>query len=220
MSDERTSTTSGRRRPGGRGAVLFAALVLSAVAASAAASAALSQEAPDPLEQQMEAEIEAMVDAGIPPDHPKVEMLEEELAELEEAGDAGAPAEPGVDVEAMIEEAEEAEAREEAGVAPAEPVWDSGEVLCEVVPGILGPDEIAGARCASVPQPDGTTRYVAVAPDGTVRTVAFGHDGDVRRLADVAVDAAVGPDTALAATPEGHLAVAPPGQAPATVDLP
>src|SRR5690606_915211 len=79
--------------------------------------------------------------------------------------------------EAMIEEAEEAEAREEAGVAPAEPAWESGEVLCEVVPGILGPDEIAGARCASVPQPDGTTRYVAVAPDGTVPTVAFGHAG-------------------------------------------
>jgi len=219
MSDERTSTTSGRRRPRGRGAVLFAALVLSAVAASAAASAALSQEAPDPLEQQMEAEIEAMVDAGIPPDHPKVEMLEEELAELEEGGDADPPPEPGVDVEEMIEEAEEAEAREDAGLA-AEPAWESGEVLCEVVPGALGPDEIAGARCASVPQPDGTNRYVALGPDGTARTVAFGHDGQVRRLADVAVGAPVGPDAALTATAEGHLAVAPPGQAPRTVDLP
>ncbi len=229
--------TPARARPP-RGAVLAAALVLTAVAASAAASAALSEEAPVPLEDEMRGEIDAMVDGGMSPDDPKVEMLEEQLAELEEGADASPPPEPGVDVEALLDEAQANEAAEDAGVAarsagpagaatasgdePAageEPAWDSGAVQCEVVPGLLGPDEIAGARCVGVPQPDGTSRYVAIGADGTARTVAFGHDGQVERLDDTTIGGPLAPDAAVAATPEGDLVVTPPGQAATTVDL-
>ena len=223
-----------RRRPR-RGAVLAATLVLSAVAASAAASAALSEEAPVPLENEMRAEIDGMVEAGVDPDDPKVEMLEESLEELEDGADADPPAERGVDVEALLDEAAEDEAAEDAGVATrsadpgavaadgsrddGETAWENGEIVCEVVPGQLGPEEIAGARCVSAPQPDGTSRYVAIGPDGTVRTVAFGHDGRVERLADSAVGAPVPGAAALATTPAGDLVVTPPGQAPRPVDL-
>jgi hypothetical protein len=232
------ASTSPHRR---RGAVLAAALLLTAVAASAAASAALSEEAPVPLEGEMQAEIDAMLDSGIAPDDPKVEMLEEQLAELEAGADADPPPEPGVDVEALLEEAQADEAAEDAGVAtrssgPAgsaaadatagrggddgdEPAWESGTVQCEVIPGLLGADEIAGARCVSVPQPDGTSQYAAIGADGSVRTVAFGHDGRVQRLDDVAIGAPLAPGTATAATPEGDLVVTPPGQAAHTVDL-
>lgn len=229
MTDERRTS----RR--GRGPLLGAALLFTAVVASAAASASLSEEAPVPAEEEMQAEIDAMVDAGMSPDDPKVEMLEQELDELEAGGDQAPPPEPGVDVEALLEQAEAAEAAEDAGIAtrsagPAgaapgdgspggAPAWESGEVMCEVVPGQLGPEEIDGARCISVPQPDGTSRYVALGADGTVRTVAFGHDGAVRRLPDVAVGAPVGGRAAAAPTPEGDLVVTPPGRQPVTVDL-
>lgn len=236
MTDDRhTSSASPSPRPRPRrGAILTATLVLSAVAASAAASAALSEEAPVPLENDLQAEIDGMVESGIDPDDPKVEMLEESLEQLEEGADADLPPEPGVDVEALLEEAEAEEAAEGAitprsgdpGAAAADgsrngenPAWESGEIMCEVVPGMLGPEEIAGARCASVPQPDGTSRYVAIGADGTVRTVAFGHDGQVERLADTAVGARVAPDAAVAPTPEGDLVVTPAGQAPRPVDL-
>jgi hypothetical protein len=66
-----------------------------------------------------------------------------------------------------------------------------------VVPGLLGPEEIAGAQCVSVPQPDGTSRCVAIGPDGTLRSVAFGHDGDVRRLDDTALGAPLAIGTTL-----------------------
>lgn len=234
MTDDRHTTSPSRSRRPRRGAVLTAALVLSAVAASAAASAALSEEAPVPLEDELQAEIDGMVDSGVAPDDPKVEMLEESLEQLEEAADADPPPEPGVDVEALLEEAEAAEAAEgtitprsgdsgpvasDGSRAAGSPAWESGEIMCEVVPGMLGPDEIAGARCASVPQPDGTSRYVAIGADGTVRTVAFGHDGHVQRLPDTAVGAPVAPDAAVAPTPEGDVVVTPPGQAPRPVDL-
>jgi hypothetical protein len=209
-------------------------LVLSAVAASAAASAALSEEAPVPLEDELQAEIDGMVESGVAPDDPKVEMLEESLEQLEEGADADPPPEPGVDVEALLEEAEAAEAAEgtitprsgdpgavasDGSRAADSPAWESGEIMCEVVPGMLGPDEIAGARCASVPQPDGTSRYVAIGADGTVRTVDFGHDGQVQRLPDTTVGVPVAPDAAVAPTPEGDMVVTPPGQAPRPVDL-
>lgn len=218
-----------------RGALLTATLVLSAVAASAAASAALSEEAPVPLEDEMRSEIDGMIESGVDADDPKVEMLEESLDQLEEGADVDAPGEPGVDVEALLEEAEAAEAAEGAIIQPRssdhgavaadggsdadDPAWQSGEVVCEPIPGMLGVDEVAGARCASVPQPDGTSRYVSVGPDGTVRTVAFGHDGRVERLADTTVGTPVTPDAAVAPTPEGDLVVTPPGQAPHPVDL-
>jgi hypothetical protein len=184
---------------------------------------------PVPLEADMQAEIDAMIDSGVPPDHPKVEMLEEALAELEAGGDATPPPEPGVDIAATLEAAEAEKAAEASGSASrsaaadagtgGEPAWESGVVECEVVPGLLGPDEIAGAQCVSVPQPDGTSRYEAIGPDGTLRSVAFGHDGDVRRLDDTALGAPLAPGTVAEPTPAGDMVVTPAGQAPATVDL-
>lgn len=232
-----TPTGPGRSRR--RGAVLTAALVLSAVAASAAGSAALSEEAPVPLEQQMESEIDAMVDGGMSPDDPKVEMLEEQLDELEDGADADAPTDPGAaQVDDLLEQAEAEEASEDAAIAsrsagpetapgdgaggaaaPGGAEWDSGEILCEPIPGLLAADEIAGARCIGVPQPDGTSRYMALLPDGTARTVAFGHDGQVQRLPDTSVGVPVTPETRATPTPQGDLTVTPPGAAARTVDV-
>jgi|RhiMethySRZTD1v2_1073278.scaffolds.fasta_scaffold18161_7 hypothetical protein len=217
----------------GRGPLLAAALVLTAVAASAAASAALSEPPEPPAADRMREEIDDMVASGVPADDPKVEMLEEAAADLEGA-DTSPPRDPGAaGVGERIAAAEAADAAGQEGVAPSAapadgarttgaapaPAWESGPVLCEVVPGQLGADEIAGALCASVPQPDGTDRYVAVTPDGTVRTVLFGADG-VRRLGDVSAGTPVPAGSSAQATPDGHLALSPAGAAPVTVDLP
>jgi hypothetical protein len=225
MTDRSPDTTSPRatRR---RLPVLATGLLLTAVGASAAASAALSEEPPTPLETQMRDEIDAMVDAGMSPDDPKVQMLEDALDGLEAGADRDAPPEPGVDVGALLEESRAAEAAEDARVqtrgddpSAAAPAWDSGAVMCEVVPGLLDAGEIAGAQCASVPQPDGTSRYVAIGADGVARVVVFGHDGDVRRADDVPLGAPVAAGAALTPTPQGGLVVTPPGGAAVDVDL-
>ena len=93
-------------------------------------------------------------------------------------------------------------------------------MLCEPVQGLLGADELAGATCLSIPQPDGTSRFVAVAPDGVVRTVHFGNDGAVDRLDDTHLGGPPAPDARLAPTPEGDVQLAPPGAAPTVVDVP
>ena len=216
-----------------RGPVLAAALLLTAVTASGAASAALTEPPDPPPAQQLREEIDAMVAAGVPEDDPKVEMLEAVADDLADA-DPTPPRDPGAagvaDKIAAAEAVDAAGDRAATPAAPAEgarpgapaaaPAWQSGPVLCEVVPGQLGPDEVAGAVCASVPQPDGTARYVAVAPDGIVRTVLFAGDGQVHRLADVPAGTAVTAGWALGVTPEGHLTIAPPGLRARTVDLP
>ena len=225
-----------RRRPRrpitGRGTVALTLLALGAVAASAAAGAALTEPPPTPVEQQLADEIEGMVDAGLPADHPKVEMVEEMLQALEEGAADPAPSEPGADVAALLAEAETEDARQaeaerrvaaDAGGRVADPAaagWESGTVACEPLPGLLTVDELAGARCLSVPQPDGTTRYVAVSPGGVVRMVRFGNDGDVGRLPDTLLPGRADPGTALVPTPAGDLQVTPPGGPAATVDLP
>jgi hypothetical protein len=215
----------------GRGPVLFAALALTAVAASAAASAALSEPPEVPAAEQMRDEIEDMLASGVSPRDPKVRMLQREVAEIEAGATASPPPDPEADVSGLIAEARSKDAAEDAGhsrtasvAAGAAPdgavsAWESGVVECEAVPRLLSADEIAGATCVSVPQPDGTSRYVAVAPDGTARIVAFGHDGAVRRVADASVGAAVG-SALVEATPDGDLLVTPPGGAAVTVDLP
>lgn len=220
-----------RRQATGRGTVALAVLALGAVAASAAAGAALTEPAPTPVEQQLADEIDGMVDAGLPRDHPKVEMAEEMLAALEEGSADPGPGEPGVDVAALLAEAEtedarrdEAERRADAGAGarsadPAAAGWESGTIACEPLPGLLTVDELAGARCLGVPQPDGTARYVAVSPGGVVRTVRFGNDGEVGRLPDTRLPGPADPAAALAPTPAGDLRVAPPGGPAATVDL-
>jgi hypothetical protein len=204
-----------------RGSALLAAVVLAAVAASAAASASLSQPAPVPAEQQLQAEIDGMIAAGLDPHHPKVEMLREDLAALRSGATAPTPEELGVDPGAVVDAARAAESADGAPdrAAAAEPTWDSGPVECEVVPGLLGPDEVAGAACVSVPQPDGTSRYLAIAADGTVRAVLFGPDGQIRRLTDFSLAAPAAPDATFTPTAEGDLEVAPPGQAPTVVDV-
>lgn len=212
MRPRGVAPTASRRDGPGRGAVLLAALALAAVAASAAAGAALSEPAPTAVEQQLRAEIEGMVDAGVPRDDPKVALVEEQLADVEAGDGARGPTEPGVDVGALLAEAR----AEPAGGTP----WQSGAVLCEPVPDLLSADDVADATCLSVPQPDGTGRYVAIAPDGVVRTVRFGNDGDVRRLPDRRVPGRPAPGAAMSPTPQGDLRVTPPGGATATVDLP
>lgn len=216
----------------GRGPVLFAALALTAVAASAAASAALSEPPPhSPAAERMRDEIEAMVEGGVSPRDPKVRMLEREVAEMEAGATASPPPDPQGDVSGLIAAARAEDAAEDAGDSRTSSVaagaahdadtsaWESGVVQCEAVPGLLSADDIAGATCASVPQPDGTNRYVAVAPDGTVRVVAFGHDGAVRRVADASVGVGVPAPAVAEATPAGDLLVTPPGGAARTVDL-
>ena len=205
------------RVPRIRGPVLGAALALTAVAGSAAASAALSEPPEPPPAQRMRDEIDDMIAAGVPEDDPKVEMLEEAVEELEGA-DASPPRDPGAaDVADQIAAAE---AGRGAGARPGGPTWQSGPVLCEVVPGHLDADEIAGAACATVPQPDGTARYVAVSPNGTVHSVLFAGNGQVRRLDDVRAGAPVPPGSSTGATPAGHLTITPPGRPQLTVDLP
>jgi hypothetical protein len=221
--------TGGRRRH--RGALLAAALVLTAVGASAAASAALSEPVPTPAEEQLQEQIEGMVAAGMPADHPKVVLLQEQLDQLRAGASAEAPPEPGIDVAAALEEAEAEATAEDAGTTardavPAgdaatveEPAWESGTVECEPVPGLLGAAEVAEAVCVSVPQPDGTNRYVAVGRDGTVRSVLFGPDGVVRRLADTTVGRPVPWGSTAEPTRQGDLVVAPPGGTSLTLDV-
>jgi hypothetical protein len=212
MSDAQHSAPRQRSRGRRRSTALLAALVLTAVAASAAASAALSQESgPTRLEADLQDEIDAMIASGIPADHPKVRMLEESLAALEAGADAPAKRDRGADVGGLLAEAEAADdagARVAAAAAAAgAPLWESGTVECEPVPGLLAADEIAGAVCVSVPQPDGTNRYVAVGADGVARTVLFGADGLVQRLADTPLPAPPAPGETLTPTLDGDLQV-------------
>ncbi len=187
-----------------------------------------------------------MVASGVPDDDPKVELLEDQLTDLRNGSRANPPKEPGVDLEELVDDANAAETADAQGdataaatgrVAPqahAGPAssssssssggaitdWQSGPVECEPVPQMLSAAEIAGASCTSVPQPDGSSRYVAVAGDSTVRTVAFGNDGQVRRTPDRKLPVRVTPGaTTLAPTAAGDLQVSVRGRAPVTVDV-
>jgi hypothetical protein len=235
MDPDTTSPTPQQPTGGGRhrrrGAVLAAALVLTAVGASAAASAALSEPAPTPIEEQLQAQIDGMVAGGMAADDPKVRLLQEQLDQLRAGASAEAPPEPGVDIAAVLEEAEAERVAEDTGTAaraavPAgdaattdEPAWESGSVECEPVPGLLSAADVADALCVGVPQPDGTSRFVAVGRDGTVRSVLFGPDGMVRRLDDTSVGGPVPRGSTAEPTPQGDLVVAPAGGAPVTVDV-
>ena len=227
MSEKAPRQRAGRSsRTRLRGPVLFAAVMVAAVTASAAASAALSgssSSAPAALEQQLQDEIDALRAAGLPADHPKVRMMQESLDQLRAPVPAGPRRDPRGDVGALLAESEAQRADPAAAMAEAaaegEPLWESGTVDCEPVPGLLTAAEVTGATCVGVPQPDGTSRYVALGADGVARTVLFGVDGQVRRLPDTQVAANLAPGTAVTPTPEGDLQVAPPGQQPTVVDL-
>jgi hypothetical protein len=208
-----------------RGSVVFAAVILAAVGASAAASATLSSSSstPTPLEQQLQEEIDALRASGLPAGHPKVQSLQRSLDQLRAPVPAHPRRDPRGDVGALLSEAREQQADPRAAAAEAaaagEPLWESGTVDCEPVPGLLSAAEVAGATCVSVPQPDGTSRYVALGADGVARTVMFGTDGQVQRLRDTQVPTGLAPGTAVTPTPEGDLQLAPPGRQPTVVDV-
>jgi hypothetical protein len=204
----RRSGLSGHRRLA-LGAAVVASIGLTAVGV---AGAARRQPAPTEAERQIQREIDAMTDSGIPANHPKVELLEDQRDELRRGARASPPEEPGVDLGQRVADAEAA--------VKTGPAWQSGTVDCEPVPQILTADEVAGAICVSVPQPDGSTRYVAVGGDGVVRTVSFGADGEVGRGPNRQVPGGVVPgDTAVAPTDGGDIRVTVRGKAPVTVDV-
>jgi len=113
----------------------------------------------------LQAELDAMAAAGLPADDPKVAMLRDDLASFERGMHTVAPVEPAVDP-----------ATRDVGVAD-EASLDNGLVECEPLPGLLTADDVAGARCSSLLQPDGSSLYVAERPDGTRSTVRFAADG-------------------------------------------
>jgi hypothetical protein len=224
---------------------LAAAMVASiGLTVAGVAGASRRQPAPTEMERQVQGEIDAMIESGVPEDDPKVEMLEDQVDELRRSDRADPPREPGVDLRQRVADARAAEraadrARDQAGRAgagsaasadvagqvtaagvPTGPAWQRGTVECEPVPQALTADEVAGAICVSVPQPDGSTRYVAVGRDGVVRTVAFGADGKVGRGPDRRVPGGVTPGaTSVGPTPAGDIRVVAQGKAPVTVDV-
>jgi hypothetical protein len=222
------------------GAAVVASIGLTAVGV---AGATRRQPAPTEAERQVRGEIAAMIDSGVPADDPKVEMLEAQADELRRSTRADPTPEPGVDLGRLVADAKAAEqaaarARDRAvrtragsaasaGIAgqattagvPTGPAWQSGTVECEPVPQILTAREVAGATCVGVPQPDGSTRYVAVGRDGVVRTVAFGPDGRVSRGPDRRLPGGAAPGATVAPTDAGDIRVTVGGRAPLTVDL-
>jgi hypothetical protein len=222
------------------GAAVVASIGLTAVGV---AGATRQQPAPTEAERQVRREIAAMIDSGVPADDPKVEMLEAQADELRRSTRANPPEEPGVDLGRRVADAKAAEraadrardraVRTRAGSAAAAgiagqattggvlagPAWQSGTVECEPLPQILTAREVAGATCLGVPQPDGSTRYVAVGRDGVVRTVAFAPDGQVRRGPDRRMPGGATPGATLAPTDAGDIRVTVGGRAPVTVDV-
>lgn len=203
-----------------------AAGVCLVVSLGGAAGAALDDPTPPPIADRLEREAEAMVDAGVPANDPKVEMLEAEAEAIADGAGATTPKEPGVDL-AHTPEAKVATSGSPAAMDRVEAVesaegkspWDLGRVDCEPIPPTnLTAAEIAGATCLSLPQPDGTARYVAITPDGTVRVVRFAAGGAVDRLPDRRLPAPPARGTAFAGTTAGDLGVTLAGES-ITVDV-
>jgi hypothetical protein len=168
----------GRRRPRpAAAAVASAGLVVAlAVAGAAAAASGGGDNGPPGAVTELRREVADMRHAGLPADHPKVRLLEREIAELEDDTTATSIADPGRGGDPGDAGDQDAGTDVEA---------ESGMVECEPVPLALNDREAdAAVACASVPQPDGTSRYLALEPDGTVHVVEFGHGGHVRRLPD------------------------------------
>jgi hypothetical protein len=169
-------------------AILAGAALAVIVAGSASASPGQSSDPPPPgAAVELQQEIDAMRAAGLPADHPKVEMLQREVEALVAGTDAAPVPDPqanglgGARGEAATpEQAVRLEDQIDAGDGA-----ESGTVDCEPVPQALTAAEVGSASsCLSVPQPDGTSRYLAVEPSGQVHVVQFGDDGHVERLPD------------------------------------
>ena len=181
-------------------AVVVAAVALAGVLGWTARDPASGGETEPPPVAALRGEVDAMVASGVPEDHPKVEMLNEEADALAERwGEEGAP-EPGVDLEAEAARGALASSPDEAERQSAEVGTDlparTATVDCEPIPHLLTPEEVAGARCMTVPQPDGSSLFVAVAPTGDVRTVGFRPGGEVARMADTRLPFGAEPATA------------------------
>lgn len=187
------------------------------------AGAARREPPPTEAERQIRGEIDAMLDSGVPENDPKVVLLEDQAEELRRSNRSNPPREPGIDLGRRVADARASEGvagrATAAGVATG-PAWQSGAVECEPLPGILTAAEVAGATCLGVPQPDGSSRYVAVGRDGIVRTVAFGSDGTVGRGPDRRVPGGLAPGVAtMRPTAAGDIRVTVDGRAPVTIDV-
>jgi hypothetical protein len=227
----RSSTAIARRGLSGRHRLGLAAAVVATIGLTAVGVAGANggQPGPSDAERQIQDQIDAMVDSGIHEDDPKVELLEDQLEELRRGTRADPPPEPGVDLADRVADAQAADkatdngagrAQATTGGVPTGPAWQSGTVECEPVPQLLTAEELAGAICVSVPQPDGSSRYVAVGRDGMVRTVAFAADGKVTRSPDRRVPGGVAAGTTtVAPTDAGDIHVTVRGRAPVTVDV-
>jgi hypothetical protein len=177
----------GRPRPVAAAVAAAGLAVALAVAGAAGASSGGVDDRPSGAIAELRREVDAMRAAGLPADHPKVRLLEREIAALEDDTAATSVPDPGRGAPGAGGQATtpgQAARLEEQGDAGTDDA-ESGMVECEPVPLALSAREADNAvACASVPQPDGTARYLAVEPDGTVHVVAFGHGGHVRRLPD------------------------------------
>jgi hypothetical protein len=171
--------------------ILAGAALAVVIAGSASASPGQSSDpAPPGAVVELQQEIDAMRAAGLPADHPKVEMLQREVDALVAGTDATPVPDPGAGgpsaargQAATPEQAVRLEEQIDAGDEGDDA--ESGTVECEPVPQALTAAEVASASsCLSVPQPDGTSRYLAVEPSGQVHVVRFGDDGHVERLPD------------------------------------
>lgn len=206
------------------GVVAAALAVAGLFALGAHEPATADDEVIPPPVQQLRDEVDAMVDAGVPEDDPKVEMLTEEADDLASDWGRAGRAEPGVDLRAGAGRGGAASTPDEAirradAIGAEEPAV-SGAVECEPIPQRLEAVEVAGARCVSVPQADGSSRYVAVTPSGEVHTVTFGEGGEVQRLPDTTVPpAAVGPDVEVVPSASGDIELRRGAQAVGTVDV-
>ena len=205
----RAAGASGRQAT----AVVVAAVALAGVLGWAARDPASGDRTEPPPVEALRGEVEAMVASGVPEDHPKVEMLTEEADALAaQWGQEGTP-EAGVDLEAEAAEGALASSPDEAERQSAEVGTDLPDrttvVDCEPIPERLTAEEVAGARCMTVPQPDGSSLFVALAPTGEVRSVGFRPGGEVTRMADTRLPFGAEPATAELA----------PGQAEGNIEV-
>lgn len=209
----------------GGGLALAVALALGGAGDAPASQAQRPRQSPGAA--QIRSEIDGMIAEGVSPTDPKVQMLRNDARALDTAAAAPPQADPGVDANAVAAKADagqvartpaEAQARTEE-MRSTQPAV-RGTILCEPVPGMLTAAEVAGATCYSVPQADGTSRFVAVTPAGKVLVVEFAPGGDVHRLPDAALPPGTTPAHAtVSASTSGDLVVSPPGRAAASVDL-
>ena len=126
----------------------------------------------------LQGEIAALEAGGLPADHPKVQLLRDDLTSLERGAARPVVPEPGVDVGARLAGDS---ARDGTGAATGGAGdFDDGPVACEPLPGgLLTPADIDGAECSSTLTPDGGSLYVAERPDGSTTAVRFAPDGSI-----------------------------------------